>query len=66
MSKPSGYWVRLIADDRAGEHICAVRDLLSVQFTASYEVARNDGGWTEVTQFLFYTDEGVTWENYED
>jgi hypothetical protein len=35
-------------------HICTVVDLLSAQFRATYEVAREDGGWVERTVFSLY------------
>lgn len=40
-------------------HIATVRDLLSAQFTAVWEVQRADGGWTEKQAFVLYSD---SWE----
>lgn len=57
-----GDLIRVFGDSVAEAHICTVRDLLAVQFTASYETARPDGGWTEHTVFCFYGDHGVEWE----
>jgi hypothetical protein len=63
MIKPKeGECVRLIGDNECDTHVALVRDCLDIQFTAAYEVQRNDGGWTEVTHFCFYKDHGLTWE----
>ena len=43
-------------------HDCVVTDLLSVQFTATREAQKPDGGRVERVQFAFYADEGVTWK----
>ena len=57
-----GDLVRILGDGPHEEHIATVQDCLSTQFTCSYEVARNDGGWTEVTHFFFYVDKGGEWQ----
>jgi hypothetical protein len=57
-----GRKIRTLGERPSDEHICTIVSMLSVQFVASYEVAREDGGWVERTVFLFFKDEGVTWK----
>ena len=54
--------VRVLGDHASDEHLCTVTEMLSTQFTATYEVARADGGWIERTVFRFYKDRGDTWK----
>lgn len=56
-----GDQVKLFADYGNHDVNATVRDLLSEQFTATYEVQRPDGGWVERTSFRFYRDHGETW-----
>jgi hypothetical protein len=50
MSKPqAGEQIRIVHTSAYGEelgtHICTIVDVLAVQLRATYEVAREDGGW---------------------
>lgn len=44
-------------------HICTVVDLFSEMLRASYEVAREDGGWVERSVYVFYRD--CEWDTRE-
>jgi len=57
-----GTLVRVFGEMETDTHLCTVVDLLSEQFTCVYEWQRHDGGWVQRTEFRFYRDKGLTWE----
>jgi hypothetical protein len=46
--------------EELGTHICTIVDVLAVQLRATYEVAREDGGWNERSLWCFLRD--VQWD----
>lgn len=56
-----GSMVRVTGAHEGDVHLCTVVDLLDVQFRATYEVQRDDGGWREHSVYAFYAEHGDTW-----
>ncbi len=64
MNKPQvGEQIRVVETtpygEEKGQHICTIADVLSAQLRCTYEVARDDGGWTERVLWVFLRD--VVW-----
>lgn len=57
MRRPKIGQVVRVHDAYDEPHVCTVIDLLDMQFTCTYEVLRDDGGWRERTLFIFYSND---------